>query len=330
MMLFKRLILSLPLLLSLLPSYGLSEPSNPTTDERGKAIDVEVLQQLLNQVDPPSLHSALHEYSPKKFKHGMFMEDRIAVEAIHRDDPPLAASIVSIAKRQGNNTIVSAPAAPSVPASSVSPINLSPSTSQPGQVSTTPPLVVQTSTNEASASPTSVSDNPSPTATSASDQQPTTTNESASTSATPSDDEGTSSRSAGSVYTITNSYGVVVVTTVGGGASTIATASVPPSATKPSSTISTKASANVSKPSSTSVVVYTSTLPNSSRSVITATTIVPEAEGATPTGSAGVTDGTGTGTPTPGLQTGVAVRTGSVLKEMLCMVGGAVGVAMLM
>lgn len=319
-MLSQRLIVSIPLLLSILPSYGLSEPLNPTIDNGDAAADVEVFQRLLNQVDPPALHSLLHEYSPKKFKHGMFMEDRIAVEAIHRDDPPLAASIVSLAKRQGGNGTVSTPVSPSVPATSAIP-----STSNPDQTSTSPPP------DEASATTTLGSDVASPTVSLTDDQQSTPTDQSVSTSAPSSGVIETSSRSAGSVFTITNSYGVVIVTTAGGGASTISTGSAPPSTTNPSSTISATASTTTSKSSRTSTVLHTSTLPNGSQSIVTATTVVPEAAAPTPSGSAGATDGTGTGT-TPGLQTvnGGAVRTGSVLKEMLCVVGGAVGVAMLM
>lgn len=315
-MLSQRLIVSIPLLLSILPSYGLSEPLNPTIDNGDAAADVEVFQRLLNQVDPPALHSLLHEYSPKKFKHGMFMEDRIAVEAIHRDDPPLAASIVSLAKRQGGNGTVSTPVSPSVPA-----------TSNPDQTSTSPPP------DDASATTTLGSDAASPTVSSTDDQQSTPTDQSVSTSTPSSGVIETSSRSAGSVFTITHSYGVVIVTTAGGGASTISTGSVPPSTTNPSSTISATASITTSKSSRTSTVVHTSTLPNGSKSIVTAITVVPEAAAPTPTGGAGATDGTGTGTAaTPGLQTvnGGAVRTGSVLKEMLCVVGGAVGVAMLM
>lgn len=321
-MLSNRLILSIPFLLSLLPSYGLSEPSNPTTNERDGASDVEVLQRLLNQADPPALHSLLHEYSPKEFKHGMFMEDRIAIEAIHRDDPPLAASIVSLAKRQGNNVTVSTPAAPSVPASSTTLVEPSPSNSNSGQVITTP------RPDETSATSTKGSGTASPSVTSTNNQQSTPTDESASASATSSDGTESSSHPAGSVFTITNTNGVVIVTTADGGASTITTASVSPSAAKSGSTITT--STISSKSSHTSTIIQTSTLPNGSHSTVTFITVVPETEGPTPTGSAGVTGGSGTATTSPGLQTGVAVRTGSVWKEMLCVFGGAVGVAMLM
>ena len=66
--------------------------------------DEAAFQRLLDEVDPPALHSALHNYSPKKFKHGAFNGDRVAAEAIHHDDPALATTIVSIARRQDTGT----------------------------------------------------------------------------------------------------------------------------------------------------------------------------------------------------------------------------------
>ncbi len=53
--------------------------------------------------------------------------------------------------------------------------------------------------------------------------------------------------------------------------------------------------------------------------------------GATPSGSAGVSgSGTATSTSNPGLQTAMATRTGAMKVELLCMVGGAMGMALLM
>ena len=53
------------------------------------------------------------------------------------------------------------------------------------------------------------------------------------------------------------------------------------------------------------------------------------AAGATPSGTAGVS-GSGSATPSPGLQTAMATKTGAMKVEMLCMVGGAIGMALLM
>ena len=52
-------------------------------------------------------------------------------------------------------------------------------------------------------------------------------------------------------------------------------------------------------------------------------------EGSTPTGSAGV-DKSATGTGKPSLQTNLGSKSGSTLKEMLCALGGAVWIAILM
>ncbi len=81
----------------------------------------------------------------------------------------------------------------------------------------------------------------------------------------------------------------------------------------------------------TSTVVHTSTLPNGSQSVVTAVTVVPGGGVAadTPTGTAGVAT-TGSSSGSPGLQSGEAPMTRGWCKEMVLVVGGAVGVAMMM
>lgn len=331
-MLSKRILLSVPLLVSLLSSCALSKPST----EQDASTDVEAFQQLLDQVDPPALHVLLHNYSPKEFKHGMFREDRTAVEEIHRDNPPLAASIVSLAKRQGggvNNVTASSPAP--APSSTSPVIDLNPSASNPNQISATervtpvPEPGAQTTVGLTTSTPASGSNTPAPTST----VQPSPTANAASPSSQSSISsaiEAATSRSAGSVFTITNSVGVVIVTTVGGGFRTVASVSISATSTPAGSTVSSQGSSKTITPTQTSVVLHTSTLPNGSHSVVTEITVVGGgSEAATPTGNAGVAS-SGTGTAAPRLQTGVAVRTGSVLKEMLCMVGGAVGVAMLM
>ena len=330
-MLFKRILSSIPLLVPLLSLHVLSEPSN----ERDASTDTEIFQQLLDQVDPPALHSLLHNYSPKEFKHGMFREDRTAVEEIHRDNPPLAASIVSLAKRQVvNNVTTSNP--PAAPPSSTSIVtDLNPSASNPNQISAServtpvPEPGAQTTIGLTITPSASGSNTPAPTDT----KQPSSTDSAAglsTLSSISSANEAATSRTAGSVFTITNSFGVVIVTTVGGGFRTVASVSTPATATEAASTVSVSGSTTTIRPSQTSAVLHTSTLPNGSQSVVTAITVVGGgSEAGTPTGSAGVAS-SGTGTAAPRLQTGIAVRTGGVLKEMLCMVGGAVGVAMMM
>lgn len=259
----KRILVSIPLLLSILPSYGLADLSNPQIIEREAVpeaeANIEAFQKLLNEVDPPALHSALHEYSPKKFAHGMFREDRIAVEAIHKEDPPLAQSIVILAKRQlvSNSTAQSSSASPAATSTAI--VELT-SGSTPATSLASP--TVSSTPGSATASVTTKS----------------------------------------------------------------ATTSVASSASQTPAT-PTKFSATTTLPTRTSIAVHTSTFSDGNRSVVTQTTLLGgEVFGTTPTGNAGVQGST---SPAPGLQTGAAARTGNVLKEMLCVFGGAVGMAML-
>lgn len=257
----KRVLLSIPLLLSILPSYGLADPTNSQPIEREAVPEaesnVEAFQKLLNEVDPPALHSALHEHSPKKFAHGMFREDRIALEAIHKEDPPLAKSIVILAKRQLVSNSTTQSSAP------------------PATASTTSIGLTSGSTPVTSLASPTVSSTPG-SATASATTKPATTPVASSGSQTPS---------------------------------------------------TLKFSATTTFPSRTSTAVYTSTFSDGNRSVITQTTLLGgEVAGTTPSGNAGVQ---GSSTPAPGLQTGAAARTGDVFKEMLCVFGGAVGMAIL-
>lgn len=335
----KRILVSLPLLLSIIPSHALANPSNPQIVEREAAPEAapneEMFQKLLDEVDPPALHLLLHEHSPKKFAHGMFREDRVAVEAIHREDPPLAESIVSLAKRQAvtNGTAQSSPTSPAAP--STTPDVLNPSASNPNQISNTarvtplasPVVSFISSTTSAQDSATATTTTPdSATATTSTPDSATatTTTVPAPSSAAPSITQSpakTSSSTAGQVFTITNSFGVLIVTTIGGGAKTVASVSL-------TQVTSTKISATTTIPARTSVAVQTSTLSNGNQLMVTLTTVFSASVlGATPTGTAGVQDSS---TPSTSLQTGAAARTGSVMKEMLCLFGGALGVAVLM
>lgn len=315
-MLPKCMLVSLPLLLFILPSHTLAGPSNPKIVEREAAPEAapkaETFQKLLNEVDPPALHLLLHEHSPKKFAHGMFREDRVAIEAIHREDPPLAESIVSLAKRQAatNGTVQSSVSTPAAP--STTPAVLNPSASNPNQISNTarvtplasPAVSLISSTTSAPGSATAL----------------TTTGpvpSSAATSVTQSATK-TSSSPAGKVFTITNSIGVVVATTIGGGSRTVASVSL-------TQATSSKISATTTIPARTSVAVQTSTLSNDSQLLVTKTTVLsPSVLGSTLAGTAVAQESS------TSLQTGAAARTGNVMKEMLCLFGGALGVAMLM
>lgn len=312
----------IPFGLTLLPIFATAKPPNHEY-LKDEVPDYETFQRLLEQVDPPSLHAALHDYSPK-FKHGMFREDKSAVEYIHRDDASLATSIIKLAKRQEsvNGTITTAVASTDSPTSS---IDLAASSASSADTASNTATVTEASTIPTDKAATSD--------TTASPVTITSTNTELAPDV-PSDASTHSlSRSVGSVFTFTDSAGVIIVTTVGGEASTIG--SVAPSPTVPASesgsTVLSGASITSKPASISSVFVRTTTLPDGRKTTVTAVTVVPgDDEAATPAGEAGVASGTGTGSATPGVQTGLAGRTDSTVREMLCLVGGAVGVAMLM
>lgn len=88
--------------LTLLISIVSANPLVVKEKERSQVGDVDQLLQLLDQIDPPALHAALHDFSPKKFKHGVFQEDRTALKALHRVDAAAATNIISLAKRLGS------------------------------------------------------------------------------------------------------------------------------------------------------------------------------------------------------------------------------------
>ena len=336
-------ILSIFLLLTLSSALVHPHQIHKEPQDQGEDAGFEGLQKLLDQVDPPSLHAALHDLSPKKFKHGMFQDDRTAVEAIHKDEPSLATSVVYVAKHNvmedikkdlvkravdisNGNTTTTTPA-PVVPGASSTPVvtpvpqgggdTTSSTTSSPSGDTSTPAAGASESTPPTTTS-TSASSNGGIAAGSGS--SPATSGAATAGGSTPTTGTSSPSLTRGEVVTTTNSVGLVVVSTIGGGVRTLS-----PSGGG-ASTTGSKASS-----SSTSTVVHTSTLPNGSQSVVTAVTVVGigGAEANTPTGAAGVT-GTGTSSGSPGLQTGEAPMTRGWCKEMALVVGGAVGFAMLM
>ena len=334
-------ILSISLLLTLSSSLVHPHRVHQEPQDQGEDSGLAGLQKLLDQVDAPSLHAALHDLSPKKFKHGMFQDDRTAVEAIHKDEPSLATSVVYVAKRNvmddikqdlakrqdiSNGTTPTTTPAAVVPGVSSTPV-VTPVPQGGDTSSTTAPSPSADSTATPAAGGESTPSTPTSTGTSsngaiaAGSGSGSTPSTSTSAGGSPG---ATSTSSApltrGEVVTSTNSVGLVIVSTVGGGVHTI-TPSGAGSLTSGSRT----------QTSMTSTVVHTSTLPNGSQSVVTAVTVVGAGEAAadTPTGTAGVTE-SGTSSGSPGLQTGEAPMTRGWCKEMVLVVGGAVGVAMMM
>lgn len=314
--------------------------------DKQREADLEEFGKLVDQVDPRSLHAALHDYSPKKFKHGMFKEDRTAVEAIHRDHPSLASTIIAIAKRQdipSNGTVPSNP--PTTTPVAESPTNAGESPTTAAVVTPVPIGPVEGSVIETPGNPgtstTAVGGSPNgpPDTVTSTSTSPNGVIGGGSTPTTiPGADESFSAAitsaagaiptlTAGEVITTTNADGVTIVSTVGGGYVTLSR-----STHSRSPTSITSSSRNTRRTSSTSVVLQTTTLPDGSQSTVTAVTVVPGSDGAaaTPSGEAGAQGGSGTQASDPALQTGVARKMGSQGWELVCLLGAAVGWAMMM
>jgi hypothetical protein len=97
------------LLLAVLSSHVLADEASDDESESN-------FQILLNSVPEDRLHAVLHDYDPTKFKHGIFQEDRTAIEAVHRNNPAVATKLIYLAKRQSNHTTTTnKPSPPTTP-----------------------------------------------------------------------------------------------------------------------------------------------------------------------------------------------------------------------
>ncbi|KAE9366091.1 hypothetical protein N431DRAFT_495862 [Stipitochalara longipes BDJ] len=64
-------------------------------------------QELLNSVEPSSLHEVLHTHMKDRYKHGVYQEDKHAMEVVHQENAVVAHSLLELAKRQsGNSTVI--------------------------------------------------------------------------------------------------------------------------------------------------------------------------------------------------------------------------------
>ena len=319
-------------------------------DQEAQA-DNQAFQKLLDQVDPTALHSALHRHSPTPFRDGIFNEDRTAAEALHRADPPLATSIVALAKRQapGNSSTV-------VVITSVNTVTAVDTTiTEPVTVTTVTPTVPSTvPATQSSASPappsssnTVVSPSPSPSTPIVVGPSSTppggtivvggTTTVGGNTVTAPggpiiTSAPDTTTSASGQVITTTNAQGVTIVSTVGGGFVTLSRSSGDVPGGSISGTAIASRSDAAGSGSETSVVLRTTNLPNGGQSTITEYTIVKgSATGiATPSGTAGVAGGSETSTGAPSLQTNLSPRSRSLGWEVVGALGGAVGFAMML
>ncbi|KAJ9143804.1 hypothetical protein NKR23_g6311 [Pleurostoma richardsiae] len=71
-----------------------------------KEKDSSAFSSLLNSASAEALHDLLHRYFPHRYQHGVWPSEHSALEAVHRDDAPLATSIAQLAKRQDTNVTV--------------------------------------------------------------------------------------------------------------------------------------------------------------------------------------------------------------------------------
>ena len=93
--------------------------ASQTVQPADTVVDWDLFHRLVENVDESSIHSILHKLAPK-FKHGVFSKDRSALEQVHSENPVLATSLLSLARRQSNTTASSVAASVSSQEASVS------------------------------------------------------------------------------------------------------------------------------------------------------------------------------------------------------------------
>lgn len=279
--------------------------ANPESQEA--ADDLKVLHRLLDEVNPPALHAALHMQSPDKFKHGVFPEDRTAIEAVYRENAPLATSIVALAKRQGSPGNLTSAAVITVVETST---RISFAATETRLTTPTPASITaggQSTQQALSAPPPSIAV-PSSISPAAAPLAPL---------------PGVGLVSSRISFTTTNAASITIVTTINGSVVTLS-----PSAN--TNGVSTTSAATDPAPlSQTSLVIQTTTLPDGSPSTITAVTVIQVSRSAVSTagGNAGVGSSTA---PPAGLQTGLAPRSRSWGWESVGVLGGAVVFAIML
>ncbi|KAI9791679.1 MAG: hypothetical protein M1833_001345 [Piccolia ochrophora] len=155
--------------------------------------DDKQFQDLLNDVPKEDLHSALHEFAQGKFQHGVFQQDRTAVEAVHKDEPDMATSIVHLAKRQAGSNSTAIVTSAVVTSSSLEPLTETSTRSVPPS----------TTSSDQSVSPSPSTSEVSSTETSTITSSETTSSESSSAAATSEESAAaTTSEAAASTATI--------------------------------------------------------------------------------------------------------------------------------
>jgi len=295
-------------------------PPYPVSTVEVEDASVTGFRELLNTVEPSSLHEILHKHLKDKYQHGVYQEDKKAMEVVHQENAQVAESLVELAKREGagnTNTSSVVTVAPSstlpvkvsleststVPPSSTDVKTSAPTTAHTTQASTsvqsTETSPSQSSTSQGVSTSTistravsSTTDVVSASTTSA--VAKTTTKDGSSTSAGPSS-SATSQASSSNIIAASTSPA-----STSKGSSPSNTESSPSSTeSSPSSTDSSPSSTEDSQSSVTQSVVFRTTLANGAVSTVTSVTVVPAAQQGEQSGPTG----TKTNTANASLQT---------------------------
>ncbi|KAA6408435.1 MAG: hypothetical protein FRX48_07517 [Lasallia pustulata] len=349
------------ILLVLLISIVSAKPSHHREKEHAHVGDVDQLLQLLDQIEPPALHAALHDFSPKKFKQatsivslakrlgsagnsssiGQYLPPSTITSPSTTTAVPAVASPVSAVTKTGSSNVAPAPVGPATATTETS----VPAGSRTTTVAVSTSVLVASTLHSSStpaaggASPASLAATSGSTKASSSGGSVaastvltlvTSTNAAGVTMVST---VGGGAATFGSIVTITDARGLTLVSTIGGGVVTIqpsgsqaASASSAAAASASSSAAAASQSSSAAPQSSyTSVVILATTLPGGGQATITSTVVA----AATPSGTVGAKTGSST-TATPGLQSGGAVESRRVGWELAGLVGGAVGVAMVL
>ncbi|KAI9046655.1 hypothetical protein LZ554_009397 [Drepanopeziza brunnea f. sp. 'monogermtubi'] len=225
----------------------------------------QIFQEMLNSVDPQALRGVLLA-ATEKYKHGVFQEDRKAMEALHQENAEAATYLLELAKRQsGNTTAVSTSgSSPGVPVSPSTPV-AEPTTTAPSPTPTTPGTTSGPPSPSAAADPTT-SPTPAPASTSRNQAVEPTTSQTSQAAQAPAPATSTTSPSETSAPNTAPS-----TPQTSAGQSTDGQSS-------PSSTLLTEASTN-EKPTSafsiTQQTIYTTTLVGGKAITVTSLTVVP-------------------------------------------------------
>ncbi|KAJ5035512.1 uncharacterized protein L3040_007979 [Drepanopeziza brunnea f. sp. 'multigermtubi'] len=247
----------------------------------------QIFQEMLNSVDPKALRGVLLA-ATEKYKHGVFQEDRKAMEALHQENAEAATYFLELAKRQsGNITAVSTtesstvvPVLPSTPVAESTPTapGPTPTTPTPGPTSEpqSPSVAVDPTTLPTPPASTSRNQAAEPTA---SETSPAAQAPAPATSTTsPAEEPATTSTNRPAVTSAPNTAPSTPQTSPGQSTD---------DQSSPSSTLLTEASTN-QKPTSafsiTQQIIYTTTLVGGKAITVTSLMVVP-----------GQTDGTAPG-----------------------------------